>query len=231
MLIKNWTLSKKELIYRIFQAVCEEKSVDLVYTERLQRAICGYTLFKEMLKISDGSQGRAILQEHLNVRPIWSFKVLASEFVNFKQFGLICREDDEFGEGPQTKLHVNGSAILDVLIKNWTLTKKELIYHIFQAICKEKSVDLVFTKRLQMAIGGYTLLNEMLQMNDGSQGRAILQKHLNVSPIWSFKVRAVEFVNHKQFELICQENEEFLEKQKKYEGMVWQQTVLPLQKN
>ena len=74
------------LYWQSFQAVCQEKRVNLYYTRRLQQLLHGSPLVTRMYKVVKGLMTREALQEYVENYPVWELKVFSSEFVSPRQF-------------------------------------------------------------------------------------------------------------------------------------------------
>ena len=91
--VKN--LTYQQLTYVIMDAVCQEKSVKLIYSDRLFRAFRSYIwrLLGDYRKAksSGGRNVKAFLQK-LSEKPPWIVTVKSDEFVDVEEFERCCRE-------------------------------------------------------------------------------------------------------------------------------------------
>ncbi|XP_072037777.1 uncharacterized protein [Amphiura filiformis] len=217
------TPDKKKSAQLLFEAICQEKSVDLIFTERLRSQMHSYSsLIRSKFK--------------LNKVVDWSCRVVASEFIKQEGFESMCREngqglqggdlatdvkekgsaDELAGSLPKadingnhaenleststskqlhTHLHIGYFIVLDIVRQNLQLSAQDVAKLVFDKLCEEKSVSLTYTARLEDQIVTYisALRKELINEDDSSIE-------------WPCKVRVSEFVNPEQFQQICRKD-------------------------
>ncbi|XP_072037844.1 uncharacterized protein [Amphiura filiformis] len=218
LLRQNKDLSVEDLGPLVFQAICQEKSVDLNYTKRLDVHLRS-KINRFMSIFGLKPPGKPPYS--------WICKVLASEFESGEQYENFCRATD--GSGIETSLdaalmnkdikmcfedskyqnkasssgedknevdlNVSSITVLDVVRQNLHLPSEDVASLAFHAICQEKSLELKYTERLERQIMKCTsALKQNLINEDGT-----------VVYLW-IKVLGSEFVSEEQFHQICEEN-------------------------
>ena len=108
-------------------------------------------------------------------------------------------------------MYVSSSIIFDVIKKNVELdtTKLELARCIFDRVCHLKSVNLIYTTRIEKMICSYAMVAERysrLSQRTSNYIKQQLQNYMKENPVWGFRVYASEFANQKQFQRASVEN-------------------------
>ena len=106
-------------------------------------------------------------------------------------------------------LDINYSVVIETIETNWDLSRSPLSEQIFQAICEEKLVDLIYSKRIRNMIYSNPFVTQkcLWSLNFASRKEILegLQYKLDKTPVWQFKVLASEFVDRDEFLSTCLE--------------------------
>ena len=127
-----------------------------------------------------------------------------------------------FDDNACVYLHLNNSVVIDTIETNWnsavslatfaarsrlstmsSAARSQISEQIFQAICEENFVDLIYTKRIRNMIYNSPFLKQTCLMIRYFASREdvfeSLQEMLGKNPVWKFKVLASEYVDRDKF--------------------------------
>ncbi|XP_072037857.1 uncharacterized protein [Amphiura filiformis] len=91
--------------------------------------------------------------------------------------------------------NMSATTVLDVVRENLHLSSTDIAVHVFQAICQEKSIEFIFTDKMEHQIVKYTTAIKRNLINDDGK--------MTFTP---FRVMVSDFVQEEQFDLMCEES-------------------------